>query len=322
MRALVFDRSLRVETEVASPVPREDEALVRVRVAGICGTDLEIVRGYKGFAGILGHEFVGEVIAAPEPDLMGRRVCGEITIGCGRCRFCVGGLRGHCERRRVLGILNHPGAFADLLTLPCRNLHPVPDALGDRQAVFAEPLAAAMEMTEQVGVRPRMNVAVVGDGRLGNLCAQVMARTGAEVTAFGRHGRKLALLEGRGITAGKADLHGSAQFDVVVEATGSPSGLEAALRLVRPRGTLILKSTYAGAAPVDLSPAVVNEVTIVGSRCGPLPRAIDALTLGEIEVTELIDAIYPLEQGIAAFEHADRPGTMKVLLTMGPDVPC
>jgi threonine dehydrogenase-like Zn-dependent dehydrogenase len=318
MRALVFDGELRVGDAVPVPVPGDAEAMIRVRMAGICGTDLEIVRGYKGFNGILGHEFVGEVVAAPTQTLKGRRVAGEINVGCGACERCRAGARTHCGRRAVLGILNRAGAFAELVTLPAENLHVLPDTVEDRRAVFVEPLAAAFEMLEQVEVHPGVSVAVLGDGRLGNLCAQVMKLAGAAVTVIGHHDRKLALLRRLNITTAMPQESRAAPYDVVVEATGSSSGLDAALSRVRPRGTLILKSTYAGAAPVDLSPAVVNEVTIVGSRCGPFERAITALACRDVDVEPMIDAVYPLELGLEAMKHAASPGAMKVLLRMEP----
>jgi threonine dehydrogenase-like Zn-dependent dehydrogenase len=291
-------------------------------MAGICGTDLEIVRGYKGFSGVLGHEFVGEVVGGARSEWLGHRVCGEINVSCGACGPCRAGLRTHCEHRTVLGILNRAGAFADFVTLPYGNLHEVPVAIEDERAVFVEPLAAAFQMLEQVQVRAGTAAAVIGDGRLGNLCAQVLANAGADVSVFGRHRRKLALLARLGLETmepGDASAH---RFDLVIEATGSPSGLTAALDRVRPRGTLILKSTYAGAAPVDLSPAVVNEITIVGSRCGPFERAIDALGRREVDVEPMVDAVYQLEDGVAAMERAAASGTLKVLLRMEPKESC
>lgn len=318
MRALLFDGALHVDCTTPRPLPGPDEALIRVRLAGICGTDLEVVRGYKGFAGILGHEFVGEVVSAPEEGWVGQRVCGEINVGCGACSFCRAALRSHCEHRTVVGILDRPGAFADFLTLPLENLHRVPDEIEDERAVFVEPLAAAFEMLDQVEVRAGLSVAVIGDGRLGNLCAQVMAAAGADVTVIGRHARKLAILSRLGLRTAGMTTAPAGPYDIVVDATGSPSGLTEALARVRPRGTLILKSTYAGSFPLDLSTAVVNEITIIGSRCGPFNRALEALTRRSIDVTPMIDAVYPLECGLEAMERASAPGTMKVLLRMEP----
>lgn len=320
MRALVFDGDLHVES-VPVPIPDAGEALIRVRRAGICGTDLEITRGYKAFHGIPGHEFVGEVVAAPNGEWQGKRVCGEINIGCRNCPECSSGLPTHCRNRRVLGMLDYNGAFADYLTLPVANLHAVPDEVSDDEAVFVEPLAATFQILEQIRVAASNRVLILGDGRLGLLCAQVLALTGAGVTILGHHTDKLALVAGRGIdTVTTAETLGE-RFDIVVEATGSASGLVSAMELVRPRGTLVLKSTIAEAERIDMSPAVVNEITIVGSRCGPFRPAIDALRRGDIAVRGLISARYPLAEGAAALKRAEESGTLKVLLTMSDPNP-
>jgi threonine dehydrogenase-like Zn-dependent dehydrogenase len=321
MRALVYDGQLRL-TVCPVPDPGPDEALIQVRLAGICGTDLEIGRGYKGFHGILGHEFVGVVVFGLRPEWLGRRVCGEINVSCGQCHMCRSGLRTHCERRSVLGVLDRPGAFAEFVTLPYANLHAVPDAVEDARAVFVEPLAAAFEVLEQVDVRSEMSAAVIGDGRLGILCAQVLRNAGADVTVLGRHHRKLRLLARLGMKAADVGDAPVGRHDIVVEATGSPSGLTEALSRVRPRGTLILKSTYVESSPINLSPAVVGEVTIVGSRCGPFDRALDALLRNAVEVESMIDAVYPLQRGVEAMARAATPGTLKVLLRMEPSEPC
>lgn len=301
------------------PAREPGEALVRVRVAGVCNTDLEIVRGYKGFHGILGHEFVGEVAESPDSPWVGRRVCGEINVGCGTCHRCLAGTPGHCSRRRVLGILGKDGSFAEYLTLPPANLHQVPDSLPDEEAVFVEPLAAAFEILEQVQVRAGDKVAILGDGKLGLLCAQVVALTGADVIAIGRHPEKLAILAERGIQTALVDEPGGSEPDIVVEATGSMQGLAMALGLVKPRGTLVLKSTLAEQSGVDLSPIVVNEVTVVGSRCGPFARAIQALTDRVVDVRSLVEERYPLERGVEAMSHTARPGSLKILLDVGTD---
>lgn len=320
MRALVFDGDLHVD-DVQVPVPGPGEALIHVRHAGICGTDLEIIRGYKGFRGIPGHEFVGEVVASPTDTWVGKRVCGEINIGCGRCPECSSGLTTHCRNRRVLGILDYQGAFAEYLTLPLGNLHMVPAEVSDDEAVFVEPLAAAFEILEQIRVRSADRVLILGDGRLGLLCAQVLALTEGRVTLLGRHPEKMALVAGRGIdtVTSREDL--GERFDIVVDATGTTSGLASAMELVRPRGTLVLKSTTAEAGRIDMSPAVVNEITIVGSRCGPFGPAMAALRRGEIAVTEMIWARFPLADGVTALQRAGEPGTLKVLLDMIDPIP-
>lgn len=316
MRALRWDgRNLRVAA-VDPPRPGPGEALVRVHLAGICRTDIEIVRGYLGFRGTLGHEFVGTVTEAPDPRLVGRRVVGEINLACGSCHTCTGGLPRHCPNRRVLGIAGADGAFAELLRLPVTNLHEVPDGVGDREAVFTEPLAAAFEITSQVSVPAGARAMVLGDGKLGLLTAQVLSLVGARVTVVGRHARKLALARALGLdttlVAGPAAEAGSA--DLVVEASGRPEGLARALSVVRPRGTVVLKTTLAGEHRLDLAGLVINEVTIVGSRCGDFPPALRALAEHRVRVAPLIDATFPLSEGAAALARAATPGVLKVLL--------
>src|SRR5579862_2003917 len=262
----------------------DDEALVRVRMAGICNTDLEIVRGYMGYSGVLGHEFVGEVD--------GRRVVGEINAACGTCSFCRQGLDRHCPNRTVLGILGRDGAFADYLALPCRNLHQIPDSLEDDVAVFVEPTAAAFEILEQVALQPEDRVALLGDGKLALLIAQVL-RDHCRLRVFGKHPEKLALLTDIDASTESPAGH----FDVVVEATGTSHGFQQAMELVRPRGTLVLKSTVAAAADLNLAPLVINEVTVVGSRCGPFQPAIEALASGRVDPRPLIQGVYGLEHG-------------------------
>ncbi|HIC88461.1 MAG TPA: alcohol dehydrogenase [Anaerolineae bacterium] len=322
MRALFLDADGHVQLRNDYPVPQSPsgdalEALIRVRVASICNTDLELIRGYKGgFQGVLGHEFVGEVVAAPDPDLLAQRVVGEINVSCGRCETCLAGRPRHCPHRTVLGILGRDGAFADYLTLPVANLLSVPDDVPDRQAVFTEPLAAALEILEQVHIRPTDRVVVLGDGKLGLLVAQVLALTTGDLTVIGKHHRKLAILEQRGIRtqlAREREPFGG-KADVVIECTGSPSGFVAALDIVRPMGTLVLKSTYADRITFDLSRLVADEVTVIGSRCGPFRPALRLLAEGRVDVEALIDAEYALDDGLAALEHAAGPGTLKVLL--------
>ena len=306
------DRRLRLRDDLPIPEPPPDEALIRVLAAGICNTDLELVRGYYPYTGVLGHEFAGEVVS--EGALAGKRVVGEINAVCGECRACRAGRRSHCERRTVLGIVNRHGAFAEYLTLPLENLHEVPDGVATEVAVFTEPLAAALEIQEQVSIAPGMRVLVVGDGKLGQLVAQTLALTGCELLVSGRHDAKLDLLRRRGIATMAPDAIPAAVFDVAVECTGNPEGFAVAQRALRPRGTLVMKSTYADRLTLDASTVVVNELTLVGSRCGPFPKALALLAVGAVEVLPLVTARYPLERALDAFEHAQRPGTLKVLL--------
>ena len=314
MKALIYDGQLKLARRYPRPDPPPGEALVRLRLAGICNTDLEITKGYMGFQGVLGHEFVGLVEECAAAELVGKRVVGEINAICGECTYCRAGLPTHCANRTVLGIVRRDGAFADYLTLPMRNLHVVPDSLPDEVAVFTEPLAAALEILEQVHLPPTSHVAVLGDGKLGLLVAQALSLTGCELTALGHHAEKLAILQQRGISALLADQAPGIKADVVVECTGRAEGLAMARQMVVPRGTIVLKSTFHGSADVALSPLVVDEVTIVGSRCGPFAPALRLLERGLVAVEPLIAAIYPLSEGLAAFEHARTPGTLKVLL--------
>jgi threonine dehydrogenase-like Zn-dependent dehydrogenase len=314
MRAVwLEDRHLRVRDDVSIPEPPPGEALVRVLAAGICNTDVELTRGYYPFMGIPGHEFVGTVERGPAT-LVGRRVVGEINAVCGACAACLAGRRTHCERRTVLGIVNRHGAFAEYLSLPAENLHVVPDEVATDAAVFTEPLAAALEIQEQVPIDRHAHVLVVGDGKLGQLVSQSIALTGCELLVVGRHDAKLALLAGRGIATVRADGVAPGRFDVAVECTGNPDGFAVAVRALRARGTLVLKSTYAGALTFDAAGVVVNELTLVGSRCGPFAPALRLLAERRVAVEPLIHARYPLRAAIAAFAHAQREGVLKVLL--------
>jgi alcohol dehydrogenase len=290
-------------------------ALIRLLAAGICNTDLELLAGYYGFRGRPGHEFVGEVIEADDPALVGRRVVGEINLACGRCNWCTAGLGRHCPRRKVLGIVKHPGAFAEFLTLPERNLHPVPDSLSNERAVFVEPVAAACEILEQVRIPPGAPVAVLGDGKLGLLVAQVLAAHGAKVHLYGKHREKLRIAGAAGVhTALAAKRLPVAAYDWVVEATGAAAGLGTAVAMARPRGTVILKSTVHDRVPFDTAPVVVNEVTLVGSRCGPFEPALRLLAEGAVRVDEMVSAVYPLSRAAEALRHAADKGVLKVLL--------
>jgi threonine dehydrogenase-like Zn-dependent dehydrogenase len=316
MRALwLEDQSLRLRGDVSLPATPPGEALVRVVVAGICNTDLEMVKGYYPFAGVPGHEFVGRVEQAPgRPELAGRRVVGEINAACGACTACRAGRPTHCEKRTVLGISKRNGSFAEYLALPAANLHLVPESLSDEAAVFAEPTAAALEVQQQVRIGSGDRVVVIGPGKLGSLVAQILASAGCDLVVVGRSRRSLDILASFGIqTVLVADVPDHTA-DVVVECTGNPQGLALARRSVRPRGTIVLKSTYKGDATLDLSSIVVDEVTLVGSRCGPFPPALDALASGTVKTAPLVEARYPLDRGLAAFEHAARPGALKVLV--------
>ena len=317
MRALVFDKTLTFDPRRAMPAEGLGDTLVKVRQAGVCSTDLEICKGYMGFRGVLGHEFVGQVIESAEKTLVGKRVCGEINAVCGRCDLCVAGLSTHCRQRTVLGILNHDGAFADFLRLPAGNLHVVPEAVDDDQAVFVEPLAAAFQVLKQVKLDGRKWVTVLGDGRLGLLVAQVLQGTGCPVRVIGRHPEKLALCEKWSIRARPvSEVIPKRDQDVVVDCTGSPEGFELACQMVRPRGTVVLKSTFASGKPLNLAPVVVDEITVIGSRCGPFREAIGALARKEIDVVSLIHRRMKLEQGVEAVGLAGKSGVLKVIITM------
>jgi len=306
---------MRIELQDLPLPDRAGECLIRVRRAGICGTDLQILEGYAGFTGVPGHEFVGVVEQAPAADAgwVGTRVVGEINVGCRRCDWCARGIKEHCENREVVGIRQHDGAFAEYVSLPAVNLHEVPDGIDDDTAVFAEPVAAACRIFEQMSVAPDARVAIVGDGRMGLLVAQVMRTAAPDVTVFGRHDAKLAVARGLGLAAERTDVSvpGSTRFDYVVDVTGRPEGLRRALALVRPRGTVVMKSTFHGEAPVATWPVVVDEVTLVGSRCGPFRPALDLLASGAVKVKPLISRVARLEEHESAFAEARR--ALKVL---------
>ncbi len=317
---------------VQKPLPRlrPGWALVRVRLAGICNTDIEILRGYHNFHGTLGHEFVGEVVRVArgkDQNWVGRRVVGEINLACAGlgfhkpCTYCRRGIPTHCARRRVLGILGHDGAFAEYLALPVVNLHRVPAGIPDEAAVFAEPLAAACEILEQVDIRAHRAAVVIGDGKLAQLCVRVLCAAGLQVTMIGKHEGKLRLARLARIATVKVTsprARRSNQFSLTVEATGSPSGLALAQRITVPRGTVILKSTFHGAANVETWPIVVKELTVIGSRCGPFPRALALLRSGRVDPRPLISRVFPLKDAAKAIRYAQQPGVMKVLLRPDP----
>jgi threonine dehydrogenase-like Zn-dependent dehydrogenase len=317
MKALRVERKKLRVREIEKPAPG-DEALVRVHLSGICNTDLEIAQGYAGFKGTIGHEFVGVVEESPDDAMMGQRVVGEINAGCGVCELCKAGDPRHCADRTVLGIHGRDGAHAEFLRLPVRNLIAVPDVIEDEHAVFTEPLAAACGILERVEINKNTPVAVIGDGKLGLLCAQVIALSGAPVFLIGKHADKLRIAERRGIETSllREAIKRKQEFDVVVEASGSASGFATALEILRPRGKLVLKSTFASAEPttIDQVRLVVDEISIVGSRCGRFEPALDLLRKGAIEIDSLISEEYSLDKGVHAMERAGKKGVMKVLL--------
>lgn len=296
------------------PRRREGFALIRLLAGGICNTDLELQRGYYDFHGTPGHEFVGEVVAADSPELIGQRVVGEINLACGACEWCARGLGRHCPRRTVLGIVKHPGAFRELLTLPESNLHRVPHGISTEEAVFVEPLAAACEILDQVRIPPGARVAVLGDGKLGLLVGQVLKAHGAEVHQYGRHKDKLRIATQAGIEARVARKLPQAEYGWVVDATGSSDGLRQAVHMTRPRGTVVMKSTVHGAVRIDSAPVIVNEITLVGSRCGRFEPALRLLRSKQVNVESLISEIVPLKDAPLAFRRAAAPGVLKVLL--------
>jgi threonine dehydrogenase-like Zn-dependent dehydrogenase len=321
MKALRYENGRLGLAEVDAPQESDArEALVRVTLAGICNTDLEIVRGYAGFAGTLGHEFVGVVESASDGSMVGRRVVGEINAGCGHCELCAGGDARHCPRRTVLGIVGRDGAFAEFLRLPLENLLSVPDEVEDERAVFAEPLAAACGIMERVEIADDSRVAVIGDGKLGLLCAQaIKAQTAAaSVTLIGRHENKLAIARARGVeTALAAEMQGDSSrrtFDTVVEASGASSGFALAVALTRPRGVVVLKSTFQGATEIDAARIVVDEISIVGSRCGRFAPALELLKRDAVDVASLVTDKFALADGVRAMQRATESGVLKVLL--------
>lgn len=317
MHALrVVNSHLSLQKDVAVPEPRADEVLLAPRVAGICGTDLELLRGYYSFDGTPGHEFVADVVQGPA-EWLGRRVVCEINIGCGQCDFCQRGAKEHCTARQVIGIRDRDGAFAQYLTAPVANLHAVPDHISDEEAVFVEPLAAALHVQRQVRVEKHYRVLVLGAGKLGQLIVRTLLPTGCEILVCARSGGRTHALEKLGIKTCFPDELPSKYFDIVIECTGNAAGFEHALNAIRGLGTLILKSTYAAPVTIDASTAVVNEISILGSRCGDFANALKWLDEKRIDLSDLITAHFPLSKGIEAFAHARLPGQFKVLVECG-----
>ncbi len=314
MRGLWLENGkLSVRDDLPVPEPPPGEALVKVLKAGVCNTDLELVRGYYPFTGVLGHEFVGEVVTGAPP-LEGRRVVGEINAVCGDCSACRDDRSSHCEKRTVLGIVGRDGAFAEYLILPTENLHPVPDHVSTDATTFTEPVAAALEIQEQVSIGPEDRVLVAGVGKLGSLIAQTLALSGCDLVAVNRRPEKRALLEARGVNVVGPEQIAPASFDYAVEATGNPAGFALARKALRPRGTLIMKSTYAGSLEIDVSSLVVDEITLVGSRCGPFAPALELLAAGKVEVEPMIEFRFGLEEAVEALAKAAEPGVLKVLI--------
>ena len=317
MRGLILEPNLTLQMDRPRPTPKPHEAIIQVLLAGICSTDLHLVKGYMDFQGVLGHEFVGIVDEAPEhSSLVGKRVVGEINAACRACETCLQGRPTHCPNRTTLGIMGRDGAFADYLSLPVDNLHLLPEELSNEQAVFIEPLAAACEIPQLVPIKPEDRVIVIGDGKLGILCTQVLALSGCHTSLLGRHPEKHVWLihKGIGVTSEIRDISPGA--DIVVEATGSPEGLAIAAKLVRPRGTIVLKSTYHGEVLINMTELVINEISVMGSRCGPFAPALRLLAGGMIDVEPLIHARFSLTEGIKAMDQAAQKGMLKVLLNM------
>lgn len=317
MKALVFDGRLRLVTDHPEPQLKPGWAILRVTQAGICRTDLELTKGYMGFRGVLGHEFVGVVSACGDESWIGKRVVGEINAACGDCAWCRRGLGRHCPHRSVLGIQGLDGCMAEYCTLPIANLREVPDPISDSRAIFTEPVSAAFEILEQVRVSESDRGVVLGDGKLGILCAWALATETLDVTLVGHHPSKLEAAAWRSIQTAASAGDVAPGADLVVEATGSPLGLEEAIRLCRPRGTVILKTTVNEKLQADLAPVVIHEIQIVGSRCGPFDAGLRALLTYDFPLERLIKGRYPLDEGEAAFAHAARPEALKILVDMG-----
>lgn len=317
MRALFFDGTLRLG-KIDTPAAGHGESLIRVILAGICMTDMEIVRGYMNFHGVLGHEFVGVVEHSQDSSLVGKRVVGDINVGCGKCDLCLGGLERHCNSRSVLGIVSRNGAFADYLTLPDSNLHVVPDNVSDQAAVFVEPLAAALEILEQIHVQPQTRVLIIGDGRLGLLICMILRLTGCSITVIGKHANKLEMF--RRYSVSTVLLNDSTKidqkFDLVVEASGNPSGWDTAVRFVKPRGIIVLKSTYHENLSFNPASLVINEISVIGSRCGQFDPALRILQSGLVDPLPLVSQIYSMSDSVRAFEEAGSSEAFKIIIKM------
>ena len=313
------NQTVSLRDDLPKPIPNDNEVLIKILTAGICNTDIELTKCYYPYTGVLGHEFVGVVETGPV-DLIGQRVVGDINIACGHCQHCSVGLKNHCANRKTLGIAHKHGVFAEYITLPIENVFIVPNNVSTQAASFTEPLAAALEIQQQINITPNNKVLVIGDGKLGNLITQTLLLKGCELWWVGHHPDKLALLAQRGVRVGDEAIVQHGYFDTVIECTGNPTGFNLALTALKPRGTLVMKSTYAGALELNAAAIVVNELTIIGSRCGPFAPALNLLARQLVDVESLIECEYSLQQGLLAFEHAMRKGAKKILLEMSSTV--
>ena len=317
MKALVFDKELNFVENYPKPIPQKGEALIKLTFSGICNTDVEITKGYMGFKGICGHEFLGivEDVNSDDKSLVGKRVTGEINLGCGNCPDCFNGMQRHCQNRQTLGIFKKDGTFAEYLTLPIENIIEIPSEIPDEEAILIEPLAAALEILEQVHIRPADKIAVLGDGKLGLLISLVLSTTTADLITIGKHKNKLNILEKQGIkTKLLNDAVETKYYDIVVDATGSVDGFEKAVSLVKPRGIFVLKSTVAAEKPLNLAPLVIDEITVVGSRCGQFRPALRLLEKKVLDLKPLISKVFNFDEAINAFAFAQEKGILKVIL--------
>ncbi len=320
MKAVIFDETLKYVEDYEKPTPEKGEALIKVTYGGVCNTDKEITKGYMGYKGILGHEFTGVVEEINDEDktFLGKRVVGEINLGCKNCEWCAKDLERHCPNRSTLGILAKDGCFAEYVTLPLSNLIEIPENVPDEQAVFVEPLAAGLEILEQMHIQPCQKVMVLGDGKLGLLTALALNACGLDVLIVGKHQNKLDIAKNQGVkTQLLSEFEQAPKFDVVVEATGSITGFETSVSCVKPRGTLVLKSTIAASKELNLAPIVINEITILGSRCGRFEPAMRLIASGKIDFSQMISKIYPIEQAVEAFDANNAKDTIKILLKIG-----
>lgn len=320
MKAVIFDETLKYVEDYEKPTPEKGEALIKVTYGGVCNTDKEITKGYMGYKGILGHEFTGVVEEINDEDktFLGKRVVGEINLGCKNCEWCAKDLERHCPNRSTLGILTKDGCFAEYVTLPLSNLIEIPENVPDEQAVFVEPLAAGLEILEQMHIQPCQKVMVLGDGKLGLLTALALNACGLDVLIVGKHQNKLDIAKNQGVkTQLLSEFEQAPKFDVVVEATGSITGFETSVSCVKPRGTLVLKSTIAASKELNLAPIVINEITILGSRCGRFEPAMRLIASGKIDFSQMISKIYPIEQAVEAFDANNAKDTIKILLKIG-----